>query len=143
MSRIQLALNVADLEASVAFYTTLFGVEPTKRRPGYANFAIAEPPLKLVLIEGEPGQDTRLDHLGVEVETTTQVDAAASRLKEAGLATIEETNVACCYALQDKVWVYGPGKEPWEVYVVKGDSGQRDRAIDTSTPSQPADCCRR
>ncbi len=92
---------------------------------------------------GLSGQDTRLDHLGVEVETTTQVDAAASRLKEAGLATIEETNVACCYAVQDKVWVYGPGKEPWEVYVVKGDSGQRDKAIDTSTPSQPADCCRR
>ncbi len=110
MSRIQLALNVADLEASVAFYTTLFGVEPTKRRPGYANFAIAEPPLKLVLIEGEPGQDTRLDHLGVEVETTTQVDAAASRLKEAGLATIEETNVACCYASRTKCGYTAPAK---------------------------------
>ncbi|NJP82275.1 glyoxalase/bleomycin resistance/dioxygenase family protein, partial [Streptomyces sp. AA8] len=87
MSRVQLALNVADLEASVAFYSKLFGVEPAKRRPGYANFAIAEPPLKLVLIEGEPGQDTRLDHLGVEVGSTEAVTAAAERLKESGLAT--------------------------------------------------------
>ncbi|GHC72243.1 ArsI/CadI family heavy metal resistance metalloenzyme [Streptomyces cinnamoneus] len=123
MSRVQLALNVADLEGSVAFYSRLFGVEPAKRRPGYANFAIAEPPLKLVLIEGEPGQDTRLDHLGVEVGTTGQVAAATGRLKEAGLATFEENDTSCCYALQDKVWVHGPGREPWEVYVVKADAG--------------------
>ncbi|MEV5242909.1 ArsI/CadI family heavy metal resistance metalloenzyme [Streptomyces cinnamoneus] len=122
MSRVQLALNVADLEASVAFYSRLFGVGPAKRRPGYANFAIAEPPLKLVLIEGEPGQDTRLDHLGVEVATTDQVRAATERLKEAGLATSEENDTSCCYALQDKVWVHGPGREPWEVYVVKADA---------------------
>ncbi|TVL91335.1 ArsI/CadI family heavy metal resistance metalloenzyme [Streptomyces sp. SAJ15] len=122
MSRAQLALNVADLEASVAFYSKLFGTEPAKRRPGYANFAIAEPPLKLVLIEGEAGQDTRLDHLGVEVETTDQVSAATTRLKEAGLAAVEETDTSCCYALQDKVWVHGPGREPWEVYVVKADA---------------------
>ncbi|MBT2386888.1 ArsI/CadI family heavy metal resistance metalloenzyme [Streptomyces sp. ISL-11] len=122
MSRVQLALNVADLEGSVAFYSKLFGVEPAKRRPGYANFAIAEPPLKLVLIEGEPGQSTRLDHLGVEVETADQVAAATGRLKEAGLATFEENDTSCCYALQDKVWVHGPGREPWEVYVVKADA---------------------
>ncbi|MFF1402499.1 ArsI/CadI family heavy metal resistance metalloenzyme [Streptomyces sp. NPDC058294] len=122
MSRVQLALNVADLEASVAFYSELFGVEPAKRRPGYANFAITTPPLKLVLIEGEPGQETRLDHLGVEVGTTDEVTAAATRLKGAGLATFEETDTSCCYALQDKVWVHGPGKEPWEVYVVKADA---------------------
>ncbi|MEU0049573.1 ArsI/CadI family heavy metal resistance metalloenzyme [Streptomyces sp. NPDC006309] len=122
MSRVQLALNVADLEASVAFYSELFGVEPAKRRPGYANFAITAPPLKLVLIEGEPGQETRLDHLGVEVGTTGEVTAAATRLKDAGLATFEETDTSCCYALQDKVWVHGPGKEPWEVYVVKADA---------------------
>ena len=124
MSRVQLALNVADLEASVAFYSKLFGAEPAKRRPGYANFAIAEPPLKLVLIEGAPGQETRLDHLGVEVETTDQVTAATDRLKHAGLATFEENDTSCCYALQDKVWVTGPGKEPWEVYVVKADADQ-------------------
>ncbi|OMI37311.1 ArsI/CadI family heavy metal resistance metalloenzyme [Streptomyces sparsogenes] len=124
MSRAQLALNVADLEASVTFYSKLFGVEPAKRRPGYANFAIATPPLKLVLIEGEPGQETRLDHLGVEVETTDEVTAATDRLKEAGLATFEENDTSCCYALQDKVWVTGPGKEPWEVYVVKADADQ-------------------
>ncbi|MFD4941395.1 ArsI/CadI family heavy metal resistance metalloenzyme [Streptomyces sp. NPDC058239] len=122
MSRAQLALNVADLEASVAFYSKLFGVEPAKRRPGYANFAITTPPLKLVLIEGEPGQETRLDHLGVEVDTTEEVTAATTRLKDAGLATFEENDTSCCYALQDKVWVHGPGKEPWEVYVVKADA---------------------
>ncbi|WP_424887184.1 ArsI/CadI family heavy metal resistance metalloenzyme [Streptomyces sp. XH2] len=122
MSRVQLALNVADLDASVTFYSKLFGVEPVKRRPGYANFAIAEPPLKLVLIEGEPGRDTRLDHLGVEVGTADQVTAATERLKDAGLATFEENDTSCCYALQDKVWVHGPGREPWEVYVVKADA---------------------
>lgn len=122
MSRVQLALNVADLDASVAFYSVLFGVEPAKRRPGYANFAVAEPPLKLVLIEGEAGQETRLDHLGVEVEAVHRVDAATQRFKDSGLATFEENDTECCYAVQDKVWVHGPGKEPWEVYVVKGDS---------------------
>ncbi|MFG2566874.1 ArsI/CadI family heavy metal resistance metalloenzyme [Streptomyces sp. NPDC048567] len=138
MSRVQLALNVADLEASVTFYSKLFGVEPVKRRPGYANFAVAEPPLKLVLIEGEPGQDTRLDHLGVEVETTAAVTAATDRLKEAGLATFEENDTSCCYALQDKVWVHGPGKEPWEVYVVKADADQlgKSPAIEAE-----AGCC--
>ncbi|MGW9431620.1 ArsI/CadI family heavy metal resistance metalloenzyme [Streptomyces decoyicus] len=128
MSRVQLALNVADLEASVTFYSRLFGVEPAKRRPGYANFAITEPPLKLVLIEGEPGQDTRLDHLGVEVASTETVTAATDRLKAAGLATFEENDTSCCYALQDKVWVHGPGHEPWEVYVVKADADQMGKS---------------
>ncbi|MEU1407552.1 ArsI/CadI family heavy metal resistance metalloenzyme [Streptomyces sp. NPDC005728] len=122
MSRAQLALRVSDLEASITFYSKLFGTEPAKRREGYAHFAIAEPPLKLVLIEGEPGQETRLDHLGVEVESTDQVNAATTRLKDAGLAAFEENDTSCCYALQDKVWVHGPGKEPWEVYVVKADA---------------------
>ena len=128
MSRVQLALNVADLEASVAFYSRLFGTEPAKRRPGYANFAVAEPPLKLVLIEGAPGQETRLDHLGVEVESTEQVTAATGRLRDAGLATFEENDTSCCYALQDKVWVTGPGKEPWEVYTVKADADRLGKA---------------
>ncbi|MCX4633590.1 glyoxalase/bleomycin resistance/dioxygenase family protein [Streptomyces sp. RPA4-5] len=122
MSRAQLALRVSDLEASITFYSKLFGTEPAKRREGYAHFALAEPPLKLVLIEGEPGQETRLDHLGVEVGSTDQVTAATTRLKDAGLATFEENDTSCCYALQDKVWVHGPGKEPWEVYVVKADA---------------------
>ncbi len=124
MSRVQLALRVADLEGSIAFYAKLFGTEPAKLRPGYANFAIAEPPLKLVLIEGPADQDTRLDHLGVEVGSTDQVIAAAGRLKDAGLATFEENDTSCCYARQDKVWVTGPGKEPWEIYVVKADADQ-------------------
>ncbi|MFH8614930.1 ArsI/CadI family heavy metal resistance metalloenzyme [Streptomyces sp. NPDC017979] len=143
MSRVQLALNVADLEASVTFYTRLFGVEPAKRRPGYANFAIAEPPLKLVLIQGEEGQPTRLDHLGVEVTTTAQVAAATTRLKESGLATFEENDTSCCYALQDKVWVHGPGREPWEVYVVKADAADMGKSPATETPAtpEPAPAC--
>src|SRR5262249_27842444 len=121
MSRVQLALRVADLEGSIAFYSKLFGIEPAKRRPGYANFAITEPPLKLVLLEGDTDEPepTRLDHLGVEVDATEQVTAATQRLKDAGLATFEENDTSCCYALQDKVWVHGPGNEPWEVYTVK------------------------
>ena len=122
MSRVQLALRVSDLEGSVDFYRSLFGVEPAKRRPGYANFAIAEPPLKLVLIEGEPGRSTVLDHLGVEVASTGEVSAATARLSGLGLATLEENDTTCCYALQDKVWVHGPGDEPWEVYTVKADA---------------------
>jgi catechol 2,3-dioxygenase-like lactoylglutathione lyase family enzyme len=122
MSRGQLALRVSDLEASIGFYRSLFGVEPAKRRPGYANFAIAEPPLKLVLIEGEPNQPTVLDHLGVEVLSTDDVRAAGARLSAEGLTTAEENDTTCCYALQDKVWVHGPGSEPWEVYTVKADA---------------------
>ncbi|MEW1909295.1 ArsI/CadI family heavy metal resistance metalloenzyme [Kitasatospora sp. NPDC085895] len=136
MSRVQLALRVADLEGSVAFYSKLFGTGPAKRRPGYANFAVTEPPLKLVLIEGEAGEATRLDHLGVEVTTTEQVAAATGRLKEAGLATFEENDTSCCYALQDKVWVHGPGQEPWEVYVVKADADTLTKGADGQ-----AACC--
>ncbi|WP_406055840.1 VOC family protein [Streptomyces sp. NBC_01077] len=136
MSRVQLALRVADLEGSIAFYSRLFGAEPAKRRPGYANFALAEPPLKLVLIEGEAGADTRLDHLGVEVGSSEEVGAATARLARAGLATLQETDTACCYAVQDKVWVHGPGKEPWEVYVVKADADTLAKATDA-----PDDSC--
>lgn len=141
MSRAQLALNVADLEASITFYSKLFGVEPAKRRPGYANFAIANPPLKLVLIEGEPGQATRLDHLGVEVETAEEVAAATGRLTNAGLATFEENDTSCCYALQDKVWVHGPGKEPWEVYVVKADADQMGSSAALNGDADVSACC--
>jgi catechol 2,3-dioxygenase-like lactoylglutathione lyase family enzyme len=133
VSRVQLALRVADLEQSVLFYSKLFGAEPAKRRPGYANFAVAEPPLKLVLLEGEPDRPTVMDHLGVEVESTEEVDAATRRLEDAGLATFSETGTDCCYAVQDKVWVTGAGQEPWEVYVVKRDG--------TSLENRPADCC--
>jgi catechol 2,3-dioxygenase-like lactoylglutathione lyase family enzyme len=137
MSRVQLALRVADLEGSIAFYSRLFGAEPAKRRPGYANFAITEPPLKLVLIEGTADEPARLDHLGVEVETTGEVTAAASRLAAAGLVTATEEDTACCYAVQDKVWVTGPGQELWEVYTVKGDASTLDKAQD-STCCAPA-----
>jgi catechol 2,3-dioxygenase-like lactoylglutathione lyase family enzyme len=139
VSRVQLALRVSDLEGSIAFYSKLFGTEPAKRRPGYANFAIAEPPLKLVLIEGEGDAPTALDHLGVEVESTDAVTAAATRLSAAGLATFEENDTSCCYALQDKVWVTGPGQEPWEVYVVKADADTLAKS-DANTATQDA-CC--
>jgi catechol 2,3-dioxygenase-like lactoylglutathione lyase family enzyme len=132
MSRVQLALRVSDLAGSVEFYSKLFGVEPAKRRPGYANFAVEQPPLKLVLIEGEPDQPTVMDHLGVEVFSTADVDAATQRLTEAGLVTLSEDNTECCYALQDKVWVRGPGQEPWEVYVVKGDADRLIKAADSA-----------
>lgn len=135
MSRVQLALRVSDLEGSVAFYSKLFGVEPAKRRPGYANFAVEQPPLKLVLLEGEAGQPTVMDHLGVEVFTGDEVSAAATRLAESGLVTLTEDDTTCCYALQDKVWVHGPGNEPWEVYVVKGDADNLNKAEDSA-------CCR-
>ncbi|GAB3942118.1 ArsI/CadI family heavy metal resistance metalloenzyme [Micromonospora vulcania] len=138
MSRVQLALRVSDLESSVAFYRKLFGVEPAKRRPDYANFAVENPPLKLVLLEGEPAQPTVLDHLGVEVPSTDEVDAATRRLTDAGLITLEENDTECCYALQDKVWVHGPGNEPWEVYTVKADSGQRQKAAACCTPAAAA-----
>ena len=131
MSRVQLALRVADLEGSITFYSKLFGAEPAKRRPGYANFAITEPPLKLVLIEGTPGEPTRMDHLGVEVQTTEEVTAATTRLAAEGLPTATEEGTACCYAVQDKVWVTGPGDEPWEVYVVKGDADVLDKPADS------------
>lgn len=122
MSRVQLALRVSDLEGSIRFYRRLFGVEPAKRRPGYANFAVTEPPLKLVLLEGEAGRPTVMDHLGVEVESTDEVHDATARLSELGLFTRVEDDTTCCYARQDKVWVQGPGREPWEVYTVKEDS---------------------
>ncbi|MEU9171708.1 ArsI/CadI family heavy metal resistance metalloenzyme [Streptomyces sp. NPDC048420] len=134
MSRMQLALRVPDLKASVAFYSKLFGTEPAKLRDGYANFALTEPPLKLVLIEGSASEATRMDHLGVEVETTDAVHAATTRLAEAGLATTEENDTTCCYARQDKVWVHGPGREPWEVYVVKADA-------DFLAKRQGSTCC--
>ena len=121
MSRVQLALNVSDLDEAISFYTKLFGTGPAKVRPGYANFAVAEPPLKLVLIEGAstPGS---LNHLGVEVESTREVATAASAFEVAGLATSAEEETTCCYALQDKVWVKGPDGMHWEVYTVLADA---------------------
>jgi len=121
-SRVQLALNVSDLAEAISFYSRLFGTEPAKIRPGYANFAVAEPPLKLVLLEGG-GPGGTLNHLGVEVADTGTVEAEQARLADAGLAAIEERDTTCCYARQDKFWVKGaPDGERWEVYTVKEDS---------------------
>jgi catechol 2,3-dioxygenase-like lactoylglutathione lyase family enzyme len=122
MSRVQLALNVDDIDTSVKFYSKLFGTEPAKRRPGYANFAIADPPLKLVLLEN-PGQGGSLNHLGVEVADVDAVDAEQTRLATAGLASTDERATTCCYAKQDKFWVQGtPNSEQWEIYTVLADS---------------------
>jgi catechol 2,3-dioxygenase-like lactoylglutathione lyase family enzyme len=130
MSRVQLALNVDDLAASIAFYTTLLGTEPAKVKPGYANFAVSEPPLKLVLIEN-PGTGGSLNHLGLEVDSSDTVHAEIARFADAGLFTEEEINTTCCFATQDKVWVTAPDAEKWEVYTVLAEA-------DTFGPSDPA-----
>ena len=121
MSRVQLALNVNDINSAIAFYSKLFGTEPAKVREGYANFAIADPPLKLVLIQNS-GQGGTLNHLGVEVENSDLVTEATQRLQSVGLLTDVEENTTCCFAVQDKVWVHGPDAEPWEVYTVLADA---------------------
>ena len=122
MSRVQLALNVNDIDEAVAFYSRLFGTTPAKRRPGYANFAVAEPPLKLVLLEN-PGQGGTLNHLGIEVPDIDTVEAEQARLTGAGLASTNERDTTCCYAKQDKFWVQdSPGGESWEIYTVLADS---------------------
>jgi catechol 2,3-dioxygenase-like lactoylglutathione lyase family enzyme len=120
MSRVQLALNVADLDASIAFYSKLFKTSPAKVRPDYANFAIADPPLKLVLFAGA-GTPGTLNHVGVEVETTDQVAAAIANAGQHQLGTVVEDNTTCCYAVQDKVWIEGPEND-WEFYTVLADA---------------------
>jgi catechol 2,3-dioxygenase-like lactoylglutathione lyase family enzyme len=121
MSRVQLALNVDDLDEAIAFYSKLFGVSPAKVKPGYANLAVAEPPLKLVLMEN-PGKGGTINHLGVEVDSSEKVHAEIARLSGEGLFTDEEIGTTCCFATQDKVWVTGPAGEKWEVYTVLADS---------------------
>jgi hypothetical protein len=131
---------VSDLDEAVTFYSKLFATEPAKLRPGYANFAIAEPPLKLVLIEGN-GEPGSLNHLGVEVENTQAVAATDARLKGEGMATATEDEVACCYALQDKVWVDGPDRTPWEIYTVLADVEMPPGELRSVEPTGDALCC--
>jgi catechol 2,3-dioxygenase-like lactoylglutathione lyase family enzyme len=130
MSRVQLALNVSDIDAAVAFYSKLFATEPAKRQPGYANFAIAEPPLKLVLIENPAGRGSgitgALNHLGVEVDTAAEVQSAIGRLVSEGLETDVQESTTCCYAVQDKVWANDPDGAPWEFYTVLGDASEEE-----------------
>jgi catechol 2,3-dioxygenase-like lactoylglutathione lyase family enzyme len=139
MSRVQLALNVNDIDEAVGFYSKLFGTGPTKTRPGYANFAIAEPPLKLVLIEN-PGEGGSLNHLGVEVDSTDEVAAAQARLSGEGLPTATEDQVTCCYAVQDKVWVDDPAGAPWEIYTVLADADTTGGTVRTVDPDRGATC---
>ncbi|MEE6177132.1 ArsI/CadI family heavy metal resistance metalloenzyme [Mycobacterium sp. 050134] len=121
MSRVQLALNVDDLDEAIAFYRRLFDTAPTKVKPGYANFAVADPPLKLVLIENA-GHGGTINHLGVEVDSSDEVHAEIARLADQDLVPDEEIGTTCCYATQDKAWVTGPAGERWEVYTVLSDS---------------------
>lgn len=137
MSRVQLALNVSNIDDAVAFYSKLFGAEVAKRKPGYANFEIAEPPLKLVLIEGEGGGT--LNHLGVEVETAGEVVAAEARLAEDGLATTGVDDTTCCYAQKTETWVHDPDGAPWEWYVKVGDAEQMASSLREATGD--AACC--
>jgi catechol 2,3-dioxygenase-like lactoylglutathione lyase family enzyme len=157
MSRVQLALNVADIDAAVDFYAKFFGVEPAKRRPGYANFAVADPPLKLVLIENPSGRGQgvtgALNHLGVEVESPDEVQAAARRLSHERLEPLVHNSTTCCYAVQDKAWVDDPDGAPWEVYTVLADtSDEIDLGCSTEgcvvsaehpagVTSAPSPCC--
>ena len=140
MSRVQLALNVDDLEGAVDFYSKLLDTTPTKLRPGYANFAIENPPLKLVLFE-QPGKGGTINHLGVEVESPELVGAAQQRLAKQGMSTATEEGVACCYARQDKVWVDGPSGEPWEIYTVLGDVEMPGGQLRTVDPETGDVCC--
>jgi lactoylglutathione lyase len=142
MSRAQLALNVDDLEQAIDFYSRLFNTAPAKVKPGYANFAVAEPPLELVLIEN-PGHGGTLNHLGVEVESSEAVHAEIARLTDEGMFTEEEIGTTCCFATQDKVWVTGPAGEKWEVYTVLADSdtfGANSPARDNHG-SEAGTCC--
>lgn len=138
MSRVQLALNVADIDEAVSFYERLLGTPATKRRPGYANFAVDEPALKLVLIEN-PDQAGALNHLGVEVGDTDEVTAARKRLASAGLEGTDEDGVDCCFAVQDKVWVDAPDGEQWEIYTVLADS-QVPHSV-TPRSAETTACC--
>ena len=142
MPRAQLALNVDDLDEAITFYAKLFNTQPAKVKPGYANFAVAEPPLKLVLIENR-GHGGTLNHLGVEVESSDAVHAEIARLTDEGMFTEEEIGTTCCFAMQDKVCVTGPGGERWEVYTVLADAetfgpGPQDGA---NTDDDGCTCC--
>lgn len=137
MSRVQLALNVSNIDEAVAFYSKLFATEPSKRKPGYANFAVADPPLKLVLIESDGGGT--LNHLGVEVETGDEVLATEARLTGDGLATTGIDDSTCCYAQKTETWVNDPDGAPWEVYVKTGDAEQMSNTAHSD--ADVASCC--
>ena len=139
MSRVQLALNVDNIDEAIEFYSKLFATKPAKVRPGYANFAIAEPALKLVLLEN-PGKGGTLNHLGVEVDSTDEVAAAQARLSGEGLPTVTEDEVTCCFAVQDKVWVDDPSGAPWEIYTVLADAAGEAQVATADGSCGPGSC---
>ena len=136
MSRVQVALNVSNIDQAVACYRRLFHTEPAKRRPGYANFAIADPPMKLVLLEGA-GEPASLNHIGVEVESTGEVATEATRLRNERFELAHEDKVTCCYVLQDKFWVTGADNRAWEIYTVLADAPQPDPTAATCCGTPP------
>ncbi len=138
--RLQLALNVDDLDQAIEFYSKMFGTDPAKIRPGYANFAIENPPLKLVLFEGA-GQAGSLNHLGVETETSAEVVAAESRLADSGLATTGVDDTICCYAEKTETWVQAPDGNRWEWYVKNGDADQLTNTVVPSNSASSGNCC--
>jgi catechol 2,3-dioxygenase-like lactoylglutathione lyase family enzyme len=138
--RVHLSLNVRDLDAAVSYYSKLFGAKPSKRKPGYANFALDRPPLKLALLE-VPGAPERLNHLGVEVFDQADVDAAVARLSAAGIAGEVEVDRSCCHARQNKIWSADPQGVRWEFYrVLSADDTVPDVAEqpETEPARQPA-----
>jgi catechol 2,3-dioxygenase-like lactoylglutathione lyase family enzyme len=138
--RLQLALNVADLDQAIDFYSKMFDTEPAKIRDGYANFAIDEPPLKLVLFagQGEPGS---INHLGVETLTAQEVAAAEGRLSVSGLATTGIDNTQCCYAEKTETWVDGPDGISWEWYVKTGESDVFHNVVVAGANAENSRCC--
>ncbi len=146
--RLQLALNVDDLDEAIDFYTKMFATEPAKRKPGYANFAIEQPPLKLVLFEGTAAPSGSINHLGVEVETIDQVVAAEGRLTESGLTTTGVDDTVCCFAEKTETWLEAPDGNRWEWYVKKADADQLEGTIVekvtagvATSPCETTGCC--
>ena len=138
--RLQLALNVDDLDQAIEFYSKMFGTGPAKTKPGYANFAIENPPLKLVLFEGA-GPDGSINHLGVETEESAAVVAAESRLSETGIETTGVDDTVCCFAEKTETWVHAPDGNRWEWYVKNSDTEQLANTVVSSTSGASAGCC--
>ena len=138
--RLQLALNVGDLDAAIEFYSRMFGVRPVKVKPGYANFAIAEPPLKLVLFSGA-GEPGTLNHLGVEVPTADAVSAADARLRADGLETTDVADTTCCFAAKTETWLEAPDGQRWEWYVKHDDLADFGSDTATASPTSTSTCC--
>jgi catechol 2,3-dioxygenase-like lactoylglutathione lyase family enzyme len=143
--KLHVALNVNQFDQSVQFYRALFGQEPVKLKPGYAKFDLSEPPVNLTLnYDGHVVSAGALNHFGIQVDTSAAVLEAKERLRQLGLATYDEMNVDCCYAIQDKIWIKDPNGYPWEIFVVKvADTAPQTNAAvpKASAPLSTGSCC--